>query len=207
MTHSNLGGVVDALLADHSITLPPTGEGSRQQLIEATATAIQNAYDKPYKHLAEEIPAPGKHNGKGSAATVRVALEIHERRPSWNIAQPGVVPAPTSAGFHSWARRAIGQSASLSFMSASTQFWAAHTEGRLGVAVPPVPSEPYGDTHANVLLTFWLAAPTSVLSDREVDNRLKAGESYTGMMMLADNRLYFEELSATLAAAYGMSSL
>ena len=205
-------------------------ETDRAHLGTCTNRAIASAFDKTYRHLAEDLG--GKVlNDKGKMVALRGELEVYQRRACWNIGKPGTLPAPDGdddAG-KSWALRATGKPRTFPFHFAYTTFWERMTAGTLPVPVPPPPATPSTPQDNRALLEFWRAVAAdadialvgrealrarsipisqttversfSVLSNRESDNRLLAGDRYvTTMLMLSCNRPYVDQMVAERAA-------
>ena len=211
--HSDIPSYVSSL----TLGIIDIDDTARTILIVNVGRGIAAAFDKTYKHLGED--AKGLDT-KWRAVKVRAELEIYQRRAAWNIGQVGTLPSPTSDGIAAWEKRVIGTVSTAEFFGAYCTFWKRKGNGTLPAPVPPPPSSPSTSADATALLAFWRAVAAddsmaavgdaalralsipisqtvvkrsfSMLSNREIDSRLHAGNRYViSILMLACNRPYY----------------
>jgi len=212
--------IVAGVVEDRGLKLAKSGEGSAKRLENAVQVAIEKAFKKPYKHLAEDVSV---RDAKGRMTKVRCELEIFQRRVQWRTT---ALPAASSDHYAAWATRALGKAPDLAFAHAYTRFHDDMEANELGLPVPAADAKPAA------LIQFWRAVKAkpeysvvgkaalralsipvsqavversfSQLTNREAPNRLKAGSKYViDMMMLAVNRPYLPVLLAKAATLMG----
>lgn len=200
-----------------------------KKLLDVTQVAIEAATDKPYKHLSDRVTTK---TAGGRVTAVRTDMQIYARRACWDVSVEGALPRPEAMG--AWAANAFPSGIPPAFATAYAAWWSKKATGSLSIPLPGprAATKPFTDAHALAVLDFWramrahasyrpmadaalsaLSIPLSqaeversfsVLSNREINNRILAGAEYLrNSMMLSVNRPYVESLITEEAAALG----